>query len=623
MNLWESLLQTYEKFEKSGKVGVKLEQSTARVLPVFHNDRTISNNDKAIEIILDEKSNFVTVTSLSKDSYVIFPVTLDSVSRSSGITPHPLLDDLQYLSTEFDSNKYDEYIKQLKSWVEFSKVKELHILYNYITRNTIINDIKPLIDEKYIDKKTFVTFSIKMNEDYWTPTDSTTLQNDFIEFINHSLLNKEQGVCAITGKKMFLSDKHRGLLGTAKMISVSNNPETYSGRIKDKSKVSFLGYETSEKIFLMLRYLLSQRNYTRFIGDATYLVAWDGNLEEESINLTSQVEQDDFDSSFSGFDDLEFPMQKENNYILNPVLANERMKYLTGFRAVNKESDYFVLIVNKISNGRLSIKYFRNFSGSELNERILKWYQTTSWPVWTKNGVQEITLGLNSLVQRIIGTETKDKRILSRNESLNRWYIEKLLMSILEGNTIPLDLITVVRANIMHKERYVNTWQQLETASLSMIKKYYHDYRRKTEKEGVSALLENNYDRSYLFGRLMAVTENIEQLSMGDYNRATLITKFWHQLCVRPQSAYSQVKTRMIPYENRLKKSKPGAFFRRDQLIQEIYSELDTNSEYLSNPNKPLSELFLVGYYAQKSALSNVPKNDKNEEEIVENDITE
>ncbi|UUX32772.1 type I-C CRISPR-associated protein Cas8c/Csd1 [Fundicoccus culcitae] len=626
MNLWESLLTTYEKIEKAGKVGQKLEHSTTRLLPIYHNDRVVTDSDNVIEIVMDESSNFITVSKLDQNSYIIFPVTLDSVSRSGvNAPPHPLQDDLQYLTTEFDEKKYAAYIKQLKEWVEVSNVKELKIIYNYMLKNSIISDISSYLDKKIIAKKTFVTFSIKKPDSFWTPTNSSELHEDYIDYVKSSLSEEEQGICSITGKKMYLSDKHRGLLGTAKLISVSNNKETYSGRISDKSKVSFLGYETSEKIFLMLRYLLSQRSYSRSIGDATYLVTWDATLEAENIDLTKQVNEEDFDSRFA-----QYSMPKENKNeapedILNPILSTERIKHLSGYKAVNKDSDYFVLIINKISNGRISIKYFRNFSGSELSDRILNWYQTTNWPVWTKEGSKHITLGLNNLVQRIIGTETKDKKIVSRNEALNRWYIEKLLMSILEGNRLPLDLVTVVRSNITHRERYSNTWQQMELASLSLIKKYHADYLIKISEKEVSPVLENNSDRSYLFGRLMAIAENIEQLSMGEFTRTTLVSKYWHQLCVRPQSAFNQVKSRLLPYERRLQKSKPKAFLNRDRLIQDIYSQLDLNDEYLLNPDKPLSELFLVGYYAQKNALSSNLKTTKNEneEETVQDGITE
>lgn len=36
---------------------------------------------------------------------------------------------------------------------------------------------------------------------------------------------------------MYCSSKHRGLLGTSKLISVSNNEETYFGRIKKGKKL--------------------------------------------------------------------------------------------------------------------------------------------------------------------------------------------------------------------------------------------------------------------------------------------------------------------------------------------------------------------------------------------------
>lgn len=617
MNLWHSLLNTYEKYEKENLVGKRLDNSTVRVLPIFHNDRTVSKTDKVVEITLDDQGEFLTASLLEEESYIIFPVTLDSVSRS-GIKapPHPLADDLQYVSKYFDEKKHGEYVHQLEEWVKFSRFTEIKIIFNYILENRIVDDILSNLDKSVVDKKTFITFSIKKETGFWNLTDSSELHKNYISYVEHLLSTEKQGYCGVTGKKMYLSNKHRGLLGTAKLISISNNEETYSGRISKKDKVSFLGYKTSEKIFLMLRYLLNQKQFSHSLGDNTYLIVWDNDIEGNNINITGQQVEDDFtttwnESEFEEFD-LTLPIIDSKSNVLNPIISAERIKHLTGYKEVNPDQEYYVLILHKISNGRLSIKYYRNFSGSDLSQRITDWYITTNWPIWTREGYKNITLRLYDYVHRIVGLETKDKKIISRNNKINRWYIEKLLMCILEGKPLPMDLYNKLRSNITHRERYQKTWHHLEIASLSFIKKFYSDYFNQSQEKEVIPLLRQNNDRSYLFGRMMAVAENIEQVAMGDYTRSTQVSKYWHQLCMRPQSGFNRVKSRLLSYETKLQNSKPGAYINRDRLMQEIYDKLNMNEEYLANPNKPLSDLFMVGYYAQKKDLSNT----KTKEEV-------
>ena len=62
-------------------------------------------------------------------------------------------------------------------------------------------------------------------------------------------------------------------------------------------------------------------------------------------------------------------------------MYNENIiKYLSGnHEEINGKSQYYIMIVNKISNGRVSIKYFRELPKSEFYERVSRWYDTISW----------------------------------------------------------------------------------------------------------------------------------------------------------------------------------------------------------------------------------------------------
>ncbi|MCJ0556511.1 type I-C CRISPR-associated protein Cas8c/Csd1, partial [Enterococcus cecorum] len=73
-------------------------------------------------------------------------------------------------------------------------------------------------------------------------------------------MNLPKGICNISGEEQQLTSKHRGLLGNAKLISVSNNKENYQGRFSNGEDIISVGYKTSEKIHLMLKFLLENRN---------------------------------------------------------------------------------------------------------------------------------------------------------------------------------------------------------------------------------------------------------------------------------------------------------------------------------------------------------------------------
>ena len=98
-------------------------------------------------------------------------------------------------------------------------------------------------------------------------------------------------VCNDSGRKEPLATKHRGLLGNAKLISVSNNTEMYKGRFKEREDVFTVGTKTSEKIHLMLKFLLENDHTNTWLGGAQYLVNWfDDDLTNDSqLDITIPI----------------------------------------------------------------------------------------------------------------------------------------------------------------------------------------------------------------------------------------------------------------------------------------------------------------------------------------------
>ena len=127
------------------------------------------------------------------------------------------------------------------------------------------------------------------------------------------------------------------------------------------------------------------------------------------------------------------------------------------------------------------------------------------------------------------------------------------------------------------------------------------------------ALEENKRDRSYQFGRLLAIMEKIEKDTFGaDENRETNAIRAQSFYVRRPQTAFAQLMTQLkTGYYPRLS---PGTRAYYEKLIEGAVSII---SEYSDEEiDKPLKETYLLGYYLQKNML--YTKKDKkylNEEE--------
>ena len=114
------------------------------------------------------------------------------------------------------------------------------------------------------------------------------------------------------------------------------------------------------------------------------------------------------------------------------------------------------------------------------------------------------------------------------------------------------------------------------------------------------ALEENKKDRSYQYGRILAILEKIEKDTYGnDESRETNAIRSQAYFVQRPQAAFAQIMQQLkTGYYPRLS---PGARAYYDRIIGEAMTIISEFSD--DEIAKPLAETYLMGYYLQKNAL--------------------
>lgn len=110
----------------------------------------------------------------------------------------------------------------------------------------------------------------------------------------------------------------------------------------------------------------------------------------------------------------------------------------------------------------------------------------------------------------------------------------------------------------------------------------------------------NKHDRSYQFGRLLAVLEKVERDTYGsDEGREPNAIRQQSVFCQRPMYAAANIEKQLErAYFPRLR---PGtrAFYKNTigQIMEEIHKFPD------GQWNQPLADTYLMGYYLQRGAL--------------------
>ncbi len=73
------------------------------------------------------------------------------------------------------------------------------------------------------------------------------------------------------------------------------------------------------------------------------------------------------------------------------ALATEENKrigksFIKGQKLFANDATYYIAILNKTSNGRIALKYFRQIQASQLLTNIDKWQEKYSWESRSKSG---------------------------------------------------------------------------------------------------------------------------------------------------------------------------------------------------------------------------------------------
>jgi CRISPR-associated protein Csd1 len=108
--------------------------------------------------------------------------------------------------------------------------------------------------------------------------------------------------------------------------------------------------------------------------------------------------------------------------------------------------------------------------------------------------------------------------------------------------------------------------------------------------------------RDYLFGRLLALAENLEGFALrgASESRATNAVRLMQRFADRPYSTWRTLELQLTPYKIRLRSRAPSFLLKRERQLDEVFASFDP--EQFRN-DSPLSGEFLLAYHCQRTEL--------------------
>ena len=631
MSWIQKLFETYENCQ--AMVGSVSEKNEAPLLPISH-----STQKAQIEIVIDQDGNFKRARIVpNSEARTIIPCTESSGGRTSGKAPHPLCDKLQYVAgdyKEYGGRKayyFESYHELLKKWCEseMSHPKAIAVL-RYIEKANMIKDLSDHqvlfigADRKLLDKwdkkviksapnslqdDAFVRWIVEIPNDpqssVWT--DASLFQN-WIKY--YSSIKDGNALCYVTGEEVPAAEQHPRNIRRdgdgAKLISSGktkdqkgkekvNDPAgfTFLGRYSDAKQAFGVGYEVTQKAHNALRWLIARQGYKR--GDQA-IVAW---------STTGQDIPDPLADPFSmlGFDAIQ--SDSEQSATTAQELALRLRRKIAGYHAnLGDTTGIVVMGLDSATPGRIAISFYRELTGSDFLSRIDSWHESCAWihnyrfvslPT-QKSGTKRTYIRFvgapapNDIAEAAYGSKVDDK--------LRKTTVERILPCIIDGQNIPRDVVeSAVRRACNRASMEEWEWNKTLSIACALYKKCQKDYK---EEDCDMSLDDNRTSRDYLYGRLLALADNLEQWALREASesRQTNAARLMQRFADHPFTTWRTIELALEPYKARL----GNKSIKKQRTISEVVA-MFAPDDFINDMK--LSGEFLLGYHCQRQALWN------------------
>jgi CRISPR-associated protein Csd1 len=623
MSWIQKLYETYEQCSGQNE----LSNTESLLEPICH-----TSQQAHVEVTIDQKGNFLRASVIPKGQGVtLVPCTEASAGRA-GSKPinHPLCDKLQYLAGDFlkfggvvtsgfanePAEPHKIYLSLLSDWVNSSFTHpKIIAIQTYIQKGQLVGDlvregILPTDEKSQFlakwsgDKKEApAIFSIMPNgnspdgavirwrveipgdplPETWKDQD---LMNAWIGFYSNQKDNR--GLCLVTGEILNLAEQHPAKLrhGADKAKFISSNDTsgfTFRGRFIDANQACGVGFEVTQKAHNALRWLIARQAYRS--GDQA-IVAW---------AVSGKRVPDPFANSFDLFgivsEEPEVKQDHVNSCSTGQAFGQRLAKKLAGYRIeLGSTNEIVVMGLDSATPGRMAITYYRELDGSEFLDRIEAWHKEYAW---YQNYSRDIKF-VGAPAPKDIAEAAFGRRL---DEKLRKATVERLLPCIIDGQKIPLDLVesTVRRAcNRIGLEYW--EWEKYLGITCALFSGYH-------KKRGYQMALEmDRISRDYLYGRLLAIAENIEDraLYVSGEKRDTSAAKLMQRFADHPFSTWKTIELSLNPYKTRLRAKRPAFLAAMENQLDEVINLFQTN-DFMED--KKLSGEFLLGYHCQRQTL--------------------
>lgn len=548
--------QTYEKnLSQVGKPSAsrRFGWDAPMLLPVAHTTQKVN-----VEVSLSPSGTFLSARVLrSGEMTTVIPCTEESSARTSGPVPHPLADKLQYVAGDYAAyggakkSMWTEYLTQLQAWCGSPfGMDAIRAVLAYLKQGRLIRDL--------------VSCNILFADGAGRLLKKWTCAKEDMPPIFQSVTGGDQSEAFV-----------RFQVGGDDLSADPAVWDCYTRYYLSTLENTGVCYVQGREMPVSLLSPYKIRN----AGDRAKLIS-----SNDSTNFT-------FDAA------ADLPSTREG-------FAAAFNKAIQGYRhALPEHSQVSVMVLDSATPGRLSIRYYRELQGSRLMDHITDWHTFFGWELryrklQTRENGKKLPIPLVFVGAPAPIDIAAAAYGAKADEKLRQQTVERLLPCITEGKPFPRDIM-LAAARRASNGIALEPWEASKTRSIAcaLVRGYHH---RNLKEEYTMALDETCSDRSYLFGRILACAEQLEQYAAyntsGDrISRPTNALRYEVAFTQHPAKTLALLRKQLEPYLERLIKARKSTY--ASDLMLQIIARIPADQFN----DQPLTELYLLGYACQRA----------------------
>jgi len=621
VTIFQDLVKVYD--DNQDKIGVFEQdhfQNDFTLLPASH----ISVNIQ-VEVTIDDQGNFLTANTLDKQgNTTVIPATIESANRASNPEAHPLQDKVKYVAGDYPdyasndkkaSVYYPKYIDLLKAWSESEYTNSrIKAIYQYQQKKSLIQDLISSsvieLEDGNVSKKDsdlFVRFNVYDENPVpvWQDRQLFKSWTAFYEqFLSKSKAPMIDYLTGNRGPTTKLSERNiNPATSGAKLISANDGSNfTYRGMFLDDDFYS-VGYLESQKMMHSLKWLIQRQGLK---SDSRVFLFWS---DENSNDLISDTAR----SLTSGIPawrqkQIQLLSEIQSSGDTGKEIAQAYNERLLGMNSdIQYGQPVHIIFLDAATTGRMATVYY-NFMDTKLFRSHVEQWAKNCGIVLNGQGKQFVH---TPTINQILKSAYQTGRGGQRYETVKKRATSRLLISIINGANVPNDILTTLQARLIKPQGYesLSQWYYDLNNYVAVL-----NYNQRKGKINMT-LNPDNLDRSYLFGRLLALADDAESTALYQQqaanknvsSRLTTALRFMTNFNERPATTWQRIYQSIV--RSYLMKLSGGSQYYYQEQFKEIMDLLNDNGM----TDDPLSPLYLSGFASQH--VFNHRKNKQTNEE--------